>query len=85
MVSGGTNTGVMKLVGDANYGTNNICIGIATWGVIAKRDALVDKPGAGKMEIIGGKTGASKRDDKPLDEGQRKYDYHLQVGTHFHF
>ena len=44
VVSGGTNTGVMKLVGDANHGTNNVCIGIVTWGIVAKRDTLVPQP-----------------------------------------
>ena len=50
MVSGGTNTGVMKLVGDAMNGTNNTCIGIVTWGVTANRDSLVAVPD----EAIGG-------------------------------
>ena len=40
MISGGTNAGVMKHVGDALQGSANACIGIATWGVISKREKL---------------------------------------------
>lgn len=50
VTSGGTNTGVMKLVGDAVHGTSNTCIGIVSWGVIAKREDLVssaEKPAGG--------------------------------------
>ena len=32
VITGGTNTGVMKYVGDALHGSNRPCIGIATWG-----------------------------------------------------
>ena len=45
VVSGGTNTGVMKMVGDANYGTNNTCIGIVTWGIVANKEGLLHQEG----------------------------------------
>lgn len=34
----------MKRVGDALKGATNSCIGIATWGVISNRQALVSGP-----------------------------------------
>ena len=40
VISGGTNTGVMKMVGDVNFGQKNTCIGIAPWGVVAKKETL---------------------------------------------
>ena len=43
MVTGGTNTGVMKYVGDALEGYKNPRIGIATWGKIIQNDHLINK------------------------------------------
>lgn len=40
MITGGTNCGVMKYVGEALQGSTKACIGIATWGVISKREDL---------------------------------------------
>jgi len=41
-VTGGTNTGVMKHVGEALQGatTNVYCIGVATWGIVNERKRL---------------------------------------------
>ena len=55
MITGGTNTGVMKHVGEALQGASKLssgaegrnrvyCIGIATWGIVDHRELLV-KPG----------------------------------------
>ena len=41
MISGGTDTGVMKMVGEANKGTENVSIGVVTWGVLAHSDELL--------------------------------------------
>jgi hypothetical protein len=41
VISGGTSTGVMKLVGEALGQTGNPVIGIASWGVIVGRGTLV--------------------------------------------
>ena len=43
MISGGTDTGVMKMVGEANKGTENVSIGVVTWGVLAHSEALLPK------------------------------------------
>uniref|UniRef100_A0A1A8QB26 Transient receptor potential cation channel, subfamily M, member 2 n=1 Tax=Nothobranchius rachovii TaxID=451742 RepID=A0A1A8QB26_9TELE len=53
IITGGTNTGVMKHVGQAvrDYGLSSlqgkeiVAIGVATWGVIHKRDTLVREDG----------------------------------------
>lgn len=48
IISGGTNTGVMKLVGEAvaselhKYNTPLTVLGIATWGKIKNRELLVN-------------------------------------------
>ena len=62
IITGGTNNGVMALVGEAvnDYNleagaedANIICIGFATWGVIKNNDALTSKvSGIAKTVII---------------------------------
>ena len=42
MVTGGTNTGVMKYVGEALEGYKNPRIGIATWGKITQNECLIN-------------------------------------------
>ena len=41
-ISGGMTSGCMKYVGESFYGTTNVCIGIASWGVVTHRDRLMD-------------------------------------------
>lgn len=45
IITGGTNTGVMRLVGEAVaddfHNTNLTVLGIATWGKIAMRDKMI--------------------------------------------
>ncbi|XP_021362499.1 transient receptor potential cation channel subfamily M member 2-like isoform X2 [Mizuhopecten yessoensis] len=56
IITGGTNTGVMKHVGEAvrDYGLTSVsstpvvAIGVATWGVIQNKQELVSKDGNGK-------------------------------------
>ncbi|KAK3101394.1 hypothetical protein FSP39_003210, partial [Pinctada imbricata] len=54
IVTGGTNTGVMKHIGEAvrDYGLATtqpiIAIGIATWGVIQNKEELINNEGLGK-------------------------------------
>ena len=43
VISGGTNAGVMKHVGDALQGSN-ACVGIATWGILTKKEMLQPDP-----------------------------------------
>ena len=51
IITGGTNTGVMRLVGEAvaeeypkySSDTNLIVLGIVTWGIVALKDKLVAK------------------------------------------
>lgn len=40
MITGGTNTGVMKHVGEAIEGRSKNLIGIATWGIVYNRNEL---------------------------------------------
>ena len=40
VISGGTNGGVARHVGNALQGCTNAFIGVCPWGVIAERDAL---------------------------------------------
>ncbi|XP_065684239.1 transient receptor potential cation channel subfamily M member 1 isoform X1 [Hydra vulgaris] len=50
VITGGTNTGVMKQVGEALQGTSKACIGISTWGIITNANKLIsagDKFGGG--------------------------------------
>ena len=48
IITGGTNTGVMKLVGEAvadelhKYNTHLTVLGIATWGIIKDKDVLIN-------------------------------------------
>jgi len=45
VISGGSNTGVMKHVGEAVKSSScdkRVAIGIATWGCISNRDQLLD-------------------------------------------
>lgn len=39
-MTGGTNTGVMQLVGEALEGTKSTCIGISTYGIVTNRQHL---------------------------------------------
>nr|XP_047126608.1 transient receptor potential cation channel subfamily M member 1-like isoform X2 [Hydra vulgaris] len=41
VITGGTNTGVMKQVGEALQGTTKACIGISTWGIIINAEKLI--------------------------------------------
>ena len=45
IITGGTNTGVMRLVGEAVteefHATNITVLGIATWGAITNRDTMI--------------------------------------------
>nr|XP_047126615.1 transient receptor potential cation channel subfamily M member 3 [Hydra vulgaris] len=41
VITGGTNTGVMKQVGEALQGTTKACIGISTWGIITNAEKLI--------------------------------------------
>ena len=41
VITGGTNTGVMKHVGDALQGQAKTLIGIATWGIVSNNEVLV--------------------------------------------
>ena len=41
VITGGTNTGVMKHVGDALQGQAKTLIGIATWGIVSNNKVLV--------------------------------------------
>ena len=41
VITGGTNTGVMKHVGDALQGQSKTLIGIATWGIVSNNEVLV--------------------------------------------
>ena len=43
MITGGTNTGVMKQVGDAMEGRSKNLVGIATWGIVYNRKELEKK------------------------------------------
>ena len=40
VITGGTNTGVMKNIGEAMEGQSKNLIGIATWGIVYNRSAL---------------------------------------------
>lgn len=40
VITGGTNTGVMKQVGDAMEGQSKNLIGVATWGIVYNRKEL---------------------------------------------
>ncbi len=56
IITGGTNTGVMRLVGEAvadeYHTTNLVVLGIATWGVIALREKLIVSVYCGYVLII---------------------------------
>lgn len=41
IITGGTNTGVMKHVGDALQGQSKTLIGVATWGIVSNNEVLV--------------------------------------------
>ena len=41
IITGGTNTGVMKHVGEALQGQSKTLIGIATWGIVSDKESLV--------------------------------------------
>ena len=41
IITGGTNTGVMKHVGDALQGQSKTLIGITTWGIVSNNEVLV--------------------------------------------
>ena len=52
VITGGTNTGVMKHVGEALQGQSKTLIGIATWGIVSNKEMLVrtaDIPLGGKF------------------------------------
>lgn len=52
VVTGGTNTGVMKHVGEALQGatkSNVYCIGIATWGIVNNRKKLTERQDGGPI------------------------------------
>ncbi|XP_057292178.1 transient receptor potential cation channel subfamily M member 3-like isoform X1 [Hydractinia symbiolongicarpus] len=51
VITGGTNTGVMKHVGEALQGASKACIGIATWGIVSKREKLIGS----NLNPVGGK------------------------------
>ncbi|XP_012554388.2 transient receptor potential cation channel subfamily M member 1 isoform X1 [Hydra vulgaris] len=42
VITGGTNTGVMKHVGEALHGSSKACIGIATWGIVTNAKKLIN-------------------------------------------
>ena len=52
MVTGGTNTAVMKYVGEALEGYKNPRIGIATWGKITQNECLINTEGHIKQYTV---------------------------------
>ena len=56
IITGGTNTGVMRLVGEAVaddfHNTNLTVLGIATWGKIAMRDRMIVRISMSQLIMI---------------------------------
>ena len=77
LVTGGTNCGVMELVGDAvskynlthNRKNRLICLGIATWGIVENRDSLVDVNGSKRTYTVDDVAAG----ESPLDPGHNYF------------